>query len=157
MRKRKRKRPSWEEYFLGIALVVARRSHDVHTQHGCVLVDELNHIVGVGYNGYPRGMDDDLLPKRRPQKYQWMIHAEVNAVSNCHKKPIGCTAYITGPTCNPCLMHLWQNGVERIVQLEAHGCFNKKWYGVKQRKLLLKRIKIDVVDADLRWLKDIVI
>ena len=51
-------RPEWDDYFLGIAQVVAQRSHDAQTQHGCVITDANHRIIGVGYNGFPRGMDD---------------------------------------------------------------------------------------------------
>jgi len=54
-------RPSWENYFLGLAKVVSQRSHDIHTQHGCVITDKSNRILGMGYNGFARGLDDSKL------------------------------------------------------------------------------------------------
>ena len=80
-------RPSWTDYFLGLAKVASQRSHDIHTQHGCVITDRLNRILGVGYNGYPKNVDDDSLPTSRPEKYAWMIHAERNALANCIVRP----------------------------------------------------------------------
>ena len=59
---------------------MAQRSHDAQTQHGCVITDANHRIVGVGYNGFPRGLDDSSLPTTRPEKYHWMIHAEINAL-----------------------------------------------------------------------------
>jgi len=69
-------RPSWDDYFLGIAKVVAQRSHDQHTKHGCVITDLEHRILGVGYNGFPKGMDDSKLPLTRPEKYNWIIFNE---------------------------------------------------------------------------------
>ena len=61
-------RPDWNNYFLGIAKVVAQRSHDQHTKHGCVITDAVHRILGVGYNGFPKGMNDSKLPLTRPEK-----------------------------------------------------------------------------------------
>ena len=80
-------RPEWDDYFLGLAKAVSLRSHDIDTQHGCLITDPDHRILGVGYNGFPRGMDDSLLPTHRPEKYHWMIHAERNALSNCTIRP----------------------------------------------------------------------
>ena len=114
-------RPEWDDYFLGLAKAVSLRSHDVHTQHGCVITDQNNRILGVGYNGFPRGMDDSLLPTTRPEKYPWMIHAERNALSNCTIRPEKGIAYVTGQCCNDCIMALWQEGVETVIMAKNHG------------------------------------
>ena len=45
-------RPDWTDYFLGLAKVISQRSHDIHTQHGCVITDQNHRILGVGYNGF---------------------------------------------------------------------------------------------------------
>ena len=107
-------RPSWPDYFLGIAKVVSQRSHDIHTQHGCVITDKQNRILGVGYNGFPKGMDHSTLPTSRPEKYHWMIHAERNALSNCTIRPDNGTAYVTGQCCNDCMLALWQDAQKRF-------------------------------------------
>lgn len=114
-------RPDWIDYFLGLAKVVSQRSHDIHTQHGCVITDKQHRILGVGYNGFPKGMNDAILPTSRPEKYKWMIHAERNALSNCVIRPDGATAYITGQPCNDCIMALWQEGITDIVMADSHG------------------------------------
>lgn len=114
-------RPNWTDYFLGLAKVVSQRSHDIHTQHGCIITDQNNRILGVGYNGFPKGMRDSLLPKSRPEKYDWMIHAERNALSNCVIRPDNGIAYVTGQCCNDCIMALWQEGITRVVMADRHG------------------------------------
>lgn len=114
-------RPNWIDYFLGLAKVVSQRSHDIHTQHGCVITDKQNRILGVGYNGFPKGMNDSVLPTSRPEKYKWMIHAERNALSNCVIRPDGGTAYITGQPCNDCIMALWQEGITDVIMANSHG------------------------------------
>ena len=114
-------RPSWTDYFLGLAKVVSQRSHDVHTQHGCVITDANNRILGVGYNGFPKGLDDKSLPTNRPEKYHWMVHSERNALSNCVIRPDKGIAYVTGQCCNDCIIALWQEGVETVYMIDEHG------------------------------------
>lgn len=114
-------RPDWTDYFLGLAKIVSQRSHDIHTQHGCIITDSNNLILGTGYNGFPRNVDDSLLPLSRPDKYAWMIHAERNALSSCTHKPTNGIAYVTGQCCNDCIMSLWQAGVTTVVMANSHG------------------------------------
>ena len=149
-------RPSWTNYFLGLSTVVAQRSHDIHTQHGCIITDQDNLILGTGYNGFPRGMDDNTLPTSRPEKYHWMIHAERNALSNCTHKPTDGIAYVTGQCCNDCVMALWQAGITKVIMANNHGT---KLFDEKQKKLFdtfvhQTGIKIIRVDVDLSWLKN---
>jgi len=147
-------RPSWNDYFLGLAKVVAQRSHDIHTQHGCVITDKQHRILGVGYNGFPKGMNDNSLPKNRPEKYSWMIHAERNALSNCVIRPDHSTAYVTGQCCNDCIMALWQEGVDEVIMWDNHGTklFDESQQQIfdlfiKQTGLVIKKI-----NPDIRWL-----
>lgn len=114
-------RTNWTNYFLGLAKVVSQRSHDIHTKHGCIITDKNNRILGVGYNGFPKGMDDSSLPTSRPEKYHWMIHAEKNALSNCVIRPDDGIAYVTGQSCNDCIMALWQEGIKKVVMANSHG------------------------------------
>lgn len=123
-----RTRPNWTEYFLILAKVASFRSHDIHTQHGCVITDSNNRVLSIGYNGFPRGMDDKVLPTTRPEKYDWMIHAERNALSNCVVRPDNGIAYVTGQCCNDCIMALWQEGISKVYMANYHGThlFDKK-------------------------------
>lgn len=105
-------RPSWNDYFIGLAHYVSTRSHDSQTQVGCVIVNGQHAVVGVGYNGFPGGVDDSSLPTTRPGKYPFIAHAEANAVSNLIVKHMDWyTAYITHLPCSTCAKLLWQNGV----------------------------------------------
>lgn len=140
---------------MGIAYVVAQRSHDIHTKHGCVITDNQNRIIGVGYNGFPKGMSDDILPTSRPEKYDWMIHAERNALSNCVIRPDNGIAYVTGQSCNDCIMALWQEGIETVYIAERHGTklFDdnaKKRFDFFVENTGLKIIK---VKPNLSWLQ----
>ena len=111
-------RPSWVDYFFNIAEVVATRSHDAETQVGCVIVDENNRILTTGYNGFPPGIDDDLPPNTRPQKYPYMIHAEINAIASSRQDLKGSTLYCTHSPCIECSKAIITAGV-RIVRFET--------------------------------------
>jgi dCMP deaminase len=150
-------RPNWTNYFLGLAKVISQRSHDIHTQHGCVITDTNNRILGVGYNGFPRGLDDQLLPTQRPDKYHWMVHAERNALSNCVVRPDNGIAYVTGQSCNDCLIALWQEGIHKVYMSKNHGT---KLFDDEAKKrfdlfVQMSKIEIEYVTPDLSWLKHI--
>jgi dCMP deaminase len=149
-------RPEWTNYFLGLARVVAQRSHDIHTQHGCIITDNHNRILGVGYNGYPRGLDDQALPKDRPNKYPWMIHAERNALSNCVVRPDNGIAYVTGQCCNDCIMALWQEGVSTVYMADNHGTklFDEDAQARFDLFIKMSRMQVFKTKPDLSWLKD---
>ena len=148
-------RPEWDDYFLGIAQVVAQRSHDTETQHGCVITDANHRIIGVGYNGFPRGMNDLSLPTTRPEKYPWMIHAERNALSNCVIRPDKGIAYVTGQCCNDCIMALWQEGVETVIMAKNHGTHLFDEEAKNRFDFFIKNsgMKILYKEADISWLR----
>lgn len=150
-------RPNWTDYFLGLAKVISQRSHDIHTQHGCVITDQHNRILGVGYNGYPRGLDDEKLPKNRPDKYPWMVHSERNALSNCVVRPDNGIAYVTGQCCNDCIMALWQEGIQTVYMIDDHGThlFDENAKKIFDTFVEMSGIKISKVTPDLSWIKNL--
>lgn len=106
-------RPSWNQYFMGLAHFASLRSHDSQTKVGCVIANERNQVVSMGYNGFPRGIDDSNLPTTRPEKYPYMVHSEENAISNLtalmgEKLKIFLTHY----PCYRCAKLLWQHNIK---------------------------------------------
>ena len=76
---------TWDEYFMGVAMLAARRSKDPNTQVGACIVSPENIIISTGYNGLPNGCSDDEYPWARegPEtKYPFVVHAELNAILN---------------------------------------------------------------------------
>ena len=105
-------RLTWHEYFIGLAEFSSIRSHDIETQVGCVIVDNNNHVIGLGYNGFCSGVDDKDLPNKRPNKYPFIVHAEQNALAHMSLKSSSeKRAYITAYPCSVCAKLLWQSGV----------------------------------------------
>jgi len=98
--------------------MAAARSKDPSTQVGACIVDAEKRIVGIGYNGFPRGCDDDdpRLSWHRPEKYKFVVHAEANAILNTNIADInGATMYSTLFPCNECAKLIIQSGIKHIV------------------------------------------
>lgn len=114
---------SWDEYFMGIAIMSAKRSKDPSTQVGCCIVNEGKRIMTVGYNGMPAGCDDDEYPWDREggmldTKYAFVCHAELNAILNNRSGSLeNCTAYVTLFPCNECAKAIIQSGIKKIIYL----------------------------------------
>ena len=114
---------SWEEYFMGIAQLSALRSKDPSTQVGACIVDENHKVVSIGYNGMPRGIDDEHIPwghgEGLESKYLYVCHAEFNAILNTRdgSRLQGCTLYVTLFPCNECAKAVIQTGIKEVVYL----------------------------------------
>lgn len=114
---------SWDEYFMGIALLSACRSKDPNTQVGACIVNEKNRIVSVGYNGFPIGCSDDEFPWEREgstcdTKYPYVCHAELNAILNNAVASLeSCRIYVTLFPCNECAKAIIQSGIKKVVYL----------------------------------------
>lgn len=112
------KRWSLDSTFMSIAYVVSKCSHDSNTQHGSVIVDEKNHIVSTGFNGFLSGSFDDKLPNNRinGKKYDHMIHSERNALDQSTRADLsGCRIYITGVPCNTCFRAIISRGIREVI------------------------------------------
>lgn len=118
---------SWSSMFMGVAVMAAARSKDYRTRNGACIVTTDNRIVGVGYNGLPRGCtdddpsywldnDDDPLVSR----HSYIVHAEVNAILNCVVLPLsGASIYATQFPCTRCAQAIIQAGIRRVIFLDA--------------------------------------
>ncbi len=111
---------SWDEYFMGIALLSAKRSKDPNTQVGACIVNRYNKIMSVGYNGLPIGCDDDDFPWEREgdaldTKYPFVCHAELNAILNNAGGDLhGCKIYVALFPCNECAKAIIQCGIKEV-------------------------------------------
>lgn len=110
-----RERVCWDDYYMIAALWAKTRSPDESTQHGCVIVAQGGEVLSWGYNGFPRGCDDKLMPQTRPEKYSVILHSEENAILNCNVLMDGATVYVTGPPCVKCWPKLIQKGIKKVV------------------------------------------
>ncbi|MEI6577874.1 MAG: dCMP deaminase family protein [Eubacteriales bacterium] len=114
---------SWDEYFMGIALLSANRSKDPSTQVGACIVSRGNKIMSVGYNGMPAGCNDDEFPWERTgdeldTKYPYVCHAELNAILNNDGGSLaGCKIYVALFPCNECAKAIIQCGIKEVLYL----------------------------------------
>jgi dCMP deaminase len=114
---------SWDEYFMGVALLAAQRSKDPSTQVGACIVDKDKRILSTGYNGFPHGCSDDEFPWNRDEalgetKYQFVVHAELNAILNASGKSLsGAKVYVGLFPCNECAKAIIQAGIKEVIYL----------------------------------------
>lgn len=112
---------SWDTYFMGVAKLSSLRSKDPNTQVGACIVNPMNRIVGVGYNGLPYGCDDSQYPwdKREGNldetKYPYVVHAELNAILNSTTSLQGCRIYVSLFPCHECVKAIIQSGIKEII------------------------------------------
>ena len=112
----------WNEYFMAVSFLSAMRSKDPATQVGACIVNSDKKIVGIGYNGMPRGCSDDSLPwgksgqSELDNKYMYVCHAEMNAILNKNSESVsGCTIYVALFPCNECAKIIIQSGIKNVI------------------------------------------
>ena len=129
---------SWDDYFMCVASLSALRSKDPNKQVGACIASSDNVILGIGYNGFPRGCSDDMFPWAKKSedgnpldtKYPYVCHAEMNAIMNKNAADLrGATMYVSMFPCNKCAQLIIQAGIttvvfqedKRVARGSAHG------------------------------------
>lgn len=119
----------WTQRFLALAQHIAQWSKDPSTKTGAVIVRPDRTIASLGYNGFPRGIEDT--PERlndREQKYPRVVHAEMNAILNAHEPVVGCTLYIwPWMPCGRCAVHVIQAGIVEVVSVVPSQDRRARW------------------------------
>ncbi|HLC89896.1 MAG TPA: dCMP deaminase family protein [Patescibacteria group bacterium] len=139
MTKKRKDYLNWDECFIQMSHLIAQRSKDPSTQAGAVIVDQNNIVVGLGYNGFPRGCDDESFPWAREgdfldTKYAYVVHAEENAIYNANKETSGCKIYTTLFPCNECAKTLIQSGIKEVIYTSDKYHDQPGW--IASRKML---------------------
>ena len=150
---------SWDEYFMGIAVLSALRSKDPNTKVGAVIVSPDNKVISIGYNGMPRQLDEDQLSWNKGEgldsKYLYVCHAEFNAILNTQVGGTlkGARLYVTLFPCNECAKAVIQTGIKEVIYLDnkyadqTSTIASKKMLdlaGIKLRKFEGKDIDINI-------------
>ena len=127
---------------MSLAEAVSQRSHDEETKVGAVLIkNDTGMVVATGHNGFARGAPDHLLPRTRPEKYEYMIHAEDNLIAHCAKSGISvdnCSLVITLSPCQKCLRLMWQAGITQVICRDLY----------RDHKIDMKDIKIEQEETE---------
>ena len=153
---------SWNDYFMGIAILSGMRSKDPSTQVGACVVDKDNRIVSIGYNGFINGCSDDDFPWSREgefldTKYPYVVHAEQNAILNARGKSLeGCRIYVNLFPCHECARNIIQSGIREVYYLsdkyaETDSIKASKYMFNKSRvKLVQLSPEIDKIEIILK-------
>lgn len=149
---------TWNEYFMEIANLSAKRSKDPKTQVGaCIVEPNEKHIISIGYNGMPKGIEDnykfvdyDSAQISTPVwdddlKHKFVVHAEANAILNTNADLHGTTIYITQFPCNECAKLIAQKGIKRVIY--ENEKFRKAESG-KYSEFILRKAGIDIFPYD---------
>ena len=137
---------TWDEYFMGIAVLSSLRSKDPNTQVGACIVSPDKKIIGVGYNGFPTGCSDDELPWEREgdwihTKYPYVCHAELNAILNSPISSLkGATLYVALFPCNECAKAIIQTGIKKVIYLSDKYAESDQ---TKASKMMLKSAGVE--------------
>ena len=148
---------SWDEYFMGVAILSSLRSKDPNTKVGACIVNEKNRIIGIGYNGLPYGCSDDTFPWERSgefldTKYPYVVHAEPNAILNSTTSLDNARLYVTLFPCHECAKLIIQSGIKEIIYMsdkydgtESDQASKKmlKSAGVSWRKVSQMKVEIE--------------
>lgn len=143
---------NWEAFFVSVAKVCAMRSKDPSTQVGAVIVNPLKQIIATGYNGFPRGVDDDEFPWSKSQdqdwtntKYPYVAHAELNAIVSARTNLTDCSLYVTIFPCNECAKIIIQAGIREIFYMDDKNR-NSKEAKASERMLKAANISFKKID-----------
>jgi dCMP deaminase len=160
---------SWDDYFMSVAFLSSMRSKDPSTQVGACIVNTQKRIVGIGYNGFPAGCSDDMLPWARntengnelDTKYPYVCHAELNAILNKNSADVqGCSLYVGLFPCNECTKMIIQSGIREVVYLSdkyrhtnsmiaSRRMLNMSKVKTRQHVPIQKQIVIDFPHVDV--------
>ena len=123
-------KPSWDDSFLKLACTWAQdRSKDESSKVGAIIVrPEDRDQISIGYNGLPRGLnDDDPKKQERPLKYKYFEHGERNAIYNVARRTLkGCIMYVPGVPCTDCARGIIQVGIVEVIIQNA--IVPERWY-----------------------------
>ncbi|XP_076030134.1 uncharacterized protein LOC143018557 isoform X2 [Oratosquilla oratoria] len=115
---------SWDDYFMSVAFLSAMRSKDPCSQVGACIISDEKKIVAIGYNGMPRGCEDDEMPWGKgsdnclENKSMYVCHAEMNAILNKNSADVkGCTIYVALFPCNECAKLIIQARIKEVIYM----------------------------------------
>jgi dCMP deaminase len=157
---------SWDDYFMSVALLSAKRSKDPSTQVGACIVNNSNVIESIGYNGLPKGCSDDEFPWEKDgdilnTKYPFVVHAELNAILNARGKDLSnCRIYVALFPCNECAKAIIQTGITEVVYLSdkyaetdavkaSKRMFNSAGVKLTQLKPIYNKIELSLEIDDI--------
>lgn len=136
----------WSKRFLDLAKHIGTWSYDPRTKLGAVIVDSRNRIISVGYNGFPRGVEDHVERyEDRPTKHLFVAHAERNALDNSPMSVEGCTIYVPLMPCNECAKSIIQRGIKKVV---CYRPTREDVFNWDISRIMFKESNVELVEVD---------
>ena len=143
----------WDGYFMGLAKISALRSKDPSTKVGACIINSKKRIISLGYNGMPKGNDDEFPWAREGSqtetKYAYVIHAEMNAILNSQVNFENCTIYTSLYPCSNCAKTIAQSGITEVVY-EDDKYHNTEDAQIARTILETSEIKTRKIDIDTK-------
>ena len=150
---------TWHEMFFGIAKVTALLSKDNSTVNGAVIVNKHNRIIGVGYNGMPDGLYDTEEFWQKPLKYNYVIHAEDNAILNSTADTNGASLYLWSSKnylpCKSCADYIGRAGINKVYLLEEPE--QNEVYNWDESREILNTYGVEIIFVKIRNLQEILL
>jgi dCMP deaminase len=150
--------PSWDDYYMALTYIIASRSKDPSTQVGSVITDVNNRPLGIGYNGAPQSIPDKEINWKRPDKYIFIEHAEINAMDHAttgiHSLQ-NCTIYVSAFPCPNCMRRIVSKRIKRVVYGKTGVNMNDE-EAVAQTKDLAQKgnVQLEAYKGNMNWLRD---
>ena len=123
---------SWDDYFMGVAILSSYRSKDPNTKVGaCIVNPNTKRVISMGYNGMPNGCSDQDFPWTKTSdnesetKYPYVVHAELNAILNAKTSVDGCYMYVTLSPCPECTKAIIQSGIKKIIYKDEYKKYSE--------------------------------
>jgi len=141
----------WHQRFLSLADSIATWSKDPSRGVGAVIVSPMRQVLATGYNGLPRGFEDNDERLQRPVKYDLIVHAEMNAIIQCARNgvsPVGATMYSSFSPCIHCSLTIVQAGITKVVTKQIDSG-DEHWNDSIEKSLLLfEEVGIEYITLD---------
>jgi dCMP deaminase len=153
----KRDIPDWDTYWFGVLQKLLLRSRDESTQTASVIVYPDNSPCSMGYNSFPRKVEDKPERQERPEKYFWFEHGERNAIYNAARKGHkveGCTIYVPGMPCSDCARGIIQSGIAKVITIgyDPESEFGKRWAAsVARSEQMFREAGVEVIVYPFNW------
>jgi dCMP deaminase len=163
-----RQTPDRDSKYMGLAWIHAGLSKDPNTQVGACIVSNSNYLLGTGYNGPPRNMQDNEVIWERPSKenpddiskYDLIVHAEINAIDHCYTWDLSnSTLYVTALPCPKCMLEIVRKSISRVVYFDfqsgqSSSLQNNAWRKKSLEIAALGRVNVDKFVGSINWVPD---
>lgn len=158
--KKPRVTPPRDDRYMALAFIHASFSKDPNTHVGSVIVNYNNEIVGTGYNGPPRKINDNQIDWDRPHKYKFIRHAEANAIKYASRPTQGATLYVTGMPCPACMLDIVDAEISKVIYFDfkkhadPNSMFQQDW--VKETAEIAQKggVQLQSFNGNINWLRD---